>query len=201
MDFGCEFLSLLSVLGSVSRQDFKLTWCELKKMTKPIQANSPQWMADDASVCCLFCQRDFGFVRRRHHCRACGKLFCDSCSSARIALDKATDERVRVCVVCCKKQQKIAVGTDDLIGDTLASLGPLLELRDLELSTTKRGINVYRATRRNGKHCRVATMSMNCTLEELSALWDWNDLLLWFFLFSADFHYPPSQVSVDCERV
>ncbi|CAI5701056.1 unnamed protein product [Peronospora effusa] len=44
---------------------------------------------------------------RRHHCRRCGNVFCDACSSARMPLintDFCTP--VRVCVNCCIAAKK-----------------------------------------------------------------------------------------------
>jgi FYVE zinc finger len=32
---------------------------------------------------CMRCRREFSLVRRHHHCRACGGIFCDACSSQR----------------------------------------------------------------------------------------------------------------------
>ena len=32
---------------------------------------------------CMACDAEFGFFRRRHHCRACGKVYCDNCSRYR----------------------------------------------------------------------------------------------------------------------
>lgn len=43
-------------------------------------------------------------MRRRHHCRACGHVFCNDCSQARLALPTygyATEERV--CDACFQK--------------------------------------------------------------------------------------------------
>ncbi|KAH8830771.1 hypothetical protein DL96DRAFT_971411 [Flagelloscypha sp. PMI_526] len=36
---------------------------------------------------CRGCQRRFTFILRRHHCRRCGKIYCDKCSSWRAVLD------------------------------------------------------------------------------------------------------------------
>mmetsp|Transcript_10834 Transcript_10834/g.20585 ORF Transcript_10834/g.20585 Transcript_10834/m.20585 type:complete len:565 (-) Transcript_10834:130-1824(-) len=44
---------------------------------------------------CELCQQSFGFWRRRHHCRGCGKCVCARCSSARrsmLCLEPATSQ-------------------------------------------------------------------------------------------------------------
>jgi len=42
---------------------------------------SPAWQRDEDAAECPRCHRAFGFLLRRHHCRFCGKIFCDRCSS------------------------------------------------------------------------------------------------------------------------
>eukprot|EP00753_Platysulcus_tardus_P020862 PLAT844.1.p1 GENE.PLAT844.1~~PLAT844.1.p1 ORF type:complete len:357 (+),score=135.04 PLAT844.1:68-1072(+) len=39
-----------------------------------------RWAADHSAKACLNCRQPFGLLLRRHHCRCCGKLFCDACS-------------------------------------------------------------------------------------------------------------------------
>eukprot|EP01065_Artemidia_motanka_P005392 TRINITY_DN12600_c0_g2_i1.p1 TRINITY_DN12600_c0_g2~~TRINITY_DN12600_c0_g2_i1.p1 ORF type:complete len:2608 (+),score=682.15 TRINITY_DN12600_c0_g2_i1:108-7931(+) len=39
------------------------------------------WVRDDAVMKCTGCGSRFSFSRRRHHCRRCGGVFCDSCSN------------------------------------------------------------------------------------------------------------------------
>ncbi|EPQ28819.1 uncharacterized protein PFL1_03622 [Pseudozyma flocculosa PF-1] len=46
----------------------------------------PQWERDEQASDCRGCGRRFTFFLRKHHCRRCGKIFCDSCSSHRAAL-------------------------------------------------------------------------------------------------------------------
>ncbi|KAF9008929.1 FYVE-domain-containing protein [Cyathus striatus] len=45
-----------------------------------------QWERDEAVSKCRGCQRRFTFLLRRH-CRKCGRIFCDRCSSFRALLD------------------------------------------------------------------------------------------------------------------
>jgi hypothetical protein len=46
------------------------------------------WVRDDISNKCLICEKEFGLLRRRHHCRSCGGLFCWECSSTSITIPK-----------------------------------------------------------------------------------------------------------------
>ena len=40
---------------------------------------SATWEEDTASKLCRGCYREFSLLRRRHHCRACGMLYCSTC--------------------------------------------------------------------------------------------------------------------------
>ncbi|KAJ2329228.1 hypothetical protein GGI00_003996 [Coemansia sp. RSA 2681] len=42
--------------------------------------DAPVWDPDETSDRCYICFRDFSLFLRRHHCRACGKIVCNSCS-------------------------------------------------------------------------------------------------------------------------
>ena len=50
----------------------------------------PRWMHDDESLTCYGCNSEFdSVVNRRHHCRRCGLLYCDSCSDYRCLIHPA----------------------------------------------------------------------------------------------------------------
>ena len=44
------------------------------------------WEANDQSTACRRCQQSFSFIVRKHHCRKCGQLVCDKCSTQRVYL-------------------------------------------------------------------------------------------------------------------
>jgi hypothetical protein len=37
------------------------------------------WVRDELVSYCTRCRAEFGFFRRKHHCRCCGRIFCSSC--------------------------------------------------------------------------------------------------------------------------
>lgn len=47
---------------------------------------SAQWMPDSTAKACGACKRDFTLILRRHHCRVCGKIFCDDCSNRKLPI-------------------------------------------------------------------------------------------------------------------
>lgn len=39
------------------------------------------WMPDSVSIDCYECSAKFYTLRRKHHCRICGQIFCSKCCS------------------------------------------------------------------------------------------------------------------------
>ena len=59
------------------------------------------WMPDKYCKVCYGCEEPFTMFRRRHHCRMCGQIFCNTCSS--YSLDGSmfnTQGLVRACRLC-----------------------------------------------------------------------------------------------------
>lgn len=61
---------------------------------------APTWVRDDAVTMCMACTIPFTTIRRRHHCRACGKIVCSNCSSYKAPLEYDNNKVNRVCVNC-----------------------------------------------------------------------------------------------------
>lgn len=60
---------------------------------------APVWTADGDRAECELCNSPFGIIKRRHHCRNCGKLVCGPCSKARIVMGK-NKKKKRACREC-----------------------------------------------------------------------------------------------------
>ncbi|XP_071518229.1 lateral signaling target protein 2 homolog isoform X1 [Panulirus ornatus] len=61
----------------------------------------PAWVPDHQAPRCMACGAAFTMVRRRHHCRNCGKVFCAQCSQHAVPLPHfGIWKAVRVCNVC-----------------------------------------------------------------------------------------------------
>lgn len=66
-----------------------------------LRTEPPQWERDDAATHCTRCQSEFSLLWRRHHCRYCGGIFCDTCSQYSSLLPFSPDPTPqRVCDEC-----------------------------------------------------------------------------------------------------
>eukprot|EP00736_Rhodelphis_marinus_P009019 Rmarinus@m.17019 len=62
------------------------------------------WVPDQVAAVCSTCSKPFSTLRRRHHCRSCGKVFCNNCSAYKAVLPQVNDSRPhRVCVSCFER--------------------------------------------------------------------------------------------------
>ncbi|KFV63084.1 Zinc finger FYVE domain-containing protein 16, partial [Dryobates pubescens] len=59
----------------------------------------PLWVPDSEAPNCMNCQVKFTFTKRRHHCRACGKVFCGGCCKQKYKL-QFLEKEARVCTGC-----------------------------------------------------------------------------------------------------
>ncbi|XXG83131.1 hypothetical protein AAC387_Pa10g0960 [Persea americana] len=64
---------------------------------KPSMRGS-NWVIDASH--CQGCSSQFTFLNRKHHCRRCGGLFCNSCTQQRMILRGQGDSPVRICDPC-----------------------------------------------------------------------------------------------------
>ncbi|KAI0042272.1 hypothetical protein FA95DRAFT_1500276 [Auriscalpium vulgare] len=62
------------------------------------------WIPDGKTESCMRCGRTFGWRRRRHHCRLCGRCVCASCSGSTFFISesnsKDTGKPARACDAC-----------------------------------------------------------------------------------------------------
>uniref|UniRef100_A0A674A6F9 Zinc finger FYVE-type containing 9 n=1 Tax=Salmo trutta TaxID=8032 RepID=A0A674A6F9_SALTR len=61
---------------------------------------APVWVPDSQAPVCMKCEVRFTFTKRRHHCRACGKVFCAACCNLRSRLIYMDRKEARVCITC-----------------------------------------------------------------------------------------------------
>ncbi|XP_014054310.1 RUN and FYVE domain-containing protein 1 isoform X1 [Salmo salar] len=75
----------------------KLKMEDFKEVNKALKGQA--WLKDDEATQCKHCQKEFSIARRKHHCRNCGDIYCNSCSSNELALP-SYPRPVRVCDSC-----------------------------------------------------------------------------------------------------
>nr|XP_023668444.1 FYVE, RhoGEF and PH domain-containing protein 6 isoform X2 [Paramormyrops kingsleyae] len=72
----------------------------------PLGSKAPIWIPDLRATMCMICTCEFTLTWRRHHCRACGKVVCQTCSSNKHYLEYLKNRPARVCDHCFAKLQK-----------------------------------------------------------------------------------------------
>ncbi len=74
------------------------------------------WLPDSASNNCMGCGTPFGWLVRRHHCRLCGRLFCDTCANHSRRAPKMLSSRQsywkRLCTKCTDRVDRAYVIQD-----------------------------------------------------------------------------------------
>ncbi|XP_075756621.1 RUN and FYVE domain-containing protein 1 isoform X4 [Pelodiscus sinensis] len=75
----------------------KLKMEDIKEVNKALKGHT--WLKDDEATHCKQCEKEFSISRRKHHCRNCGDIFCNTCSSNELALP-SYPKPVRVCDTC-----------------------------------------------------------------------------------------------------
>ena len=92
----------------------------------------PFWVPDADAPDCMICAARFTLVKRRHHCRACGKVLCAACCNEKHSLVYLENKEGRVCTPCrtvlarlegAAGQQSSGLATPPAPADPAASLG------------------------------------------------------------------------------
>ena len=68
---------------------------------KKIGVTQAEWDAETQA--CTFCKKSFSVMRRRHHCRGCGKNVCQACSKHKALLPTECgygSDPQRICAQC-----------------------------------------------------------------------------------------------------
>ena len=62
--------------------------------TNPVAARAnPRWVRSTECTGCMICQRPFGVMSPKHHCRRCGWAVCGHCSADKLVLDQWLEEK------------------------------------------------------------------------------------------------------------
>ena len=77
-------------------------WSKLTEEEKKLGSVAPEWVSDELAPVCMKCAAKFSMTRRRHHCRACGKVFCSTCCWQKVKLIHDDSKEDRACNDCVK---------------------------------------------------------------------------------------------------
>jgi hypothetical protein len=88
-------------------------------------ADSP---SEGASSLCLECTLPFTYQRRRHHCRACGRLVCRWCARQHV-LEATSQRMVRICETCYVHHDGVQPGLEATSQDLKSTVSVSSELR------------------------------------------------------------------------
>ncbi|XP_015183490.1 PREDICTED: zinc finger FYVE domain-containing protein 9 isoform X6 [Polistes dominula] len=77
-----------------------LTESTLTESIKILGKEPPFWIPDSDASSCMLCDIKFTVLKRRHHCRACGKVLCSKCCNMKYRLEYQGNIHSRVCVAC-----------------------------------------------------------------------------------------------------
>ncbi|XP_077932545.1 FYVE, RhoGEF and PH domain-containing protein 6 isoform X2 [Halichoerus grypus] len=80
---------------------------ENNEEVSPLGSKAPIWIPDIRVTMCMICTSEFTLTWRRHHCRACGKIVCQACSSNKYGLDYLKNQPARVCEHCFQELKKL----------------------------------------------------------------------------------------------
>ena len=61
---------------------------------------APFWIPDETAPKCQECGVKFTVIKRRHHCRACGRVLCSTCCHDKAPLQYMDYKEARVCATC-----------------------------------------------------------------------------------------------------
>ncbi|PAA80865.1 hypothetical protein BOX15_Mlig008710g2 [Macrostomum lignano] len=92
------FKRLNVTFGDSNPDDEKFPWKTFKD--EDLGRKQPMKLKDQDVSQCQACNINFNVVRRRHHCRLCGGIFCGGCSKYECPVAWAKNEPKRACFFC-----------------------------------------------------------------------------------------------------
>ncbi|KAL9885890.1 zinc finger FYVE domain-containing protein 1-like isoform 1-T1 [Glossina fuscipes fuscipes] len=131
-------------------------WCADKVAPK-------YWKPNHEIINCSSCKKNFEkYGIRKHHCRGCGKGFCDACTQNRMPVpSRKWNEPVRVCNDCrqqlLKHPDKVPHSTNTSNDDT--NLGIVQLSPEADVTARKCGETLYNTV------SKVASVALECTKE------------------------------------
>ncbi|KAL3825062.1 hypothetical protein ACJIZ3_021091 [Penstemon smallii] len=115
--------------------------------SEPAQVSRDFWMPDQSCRVCYECDSQFTLFNRRHHCRLCGRIFCNKCTSNWIPTPSSEPktpleewDKIRVCNYCFKQWEQ----------GLLAPLDNGVQVANLDLCSTSPSDTSFISTKSSG---------------------------------------------------
>nr|CAD7423939.1 unnamed protein product [Timema monikensis] len=99
----------------------------------------PFWVPDADAPNCMLCDLKFTVLKRRHHCRACGKVLCSKCCCLKSRLEYMENSEARVCQPCFDSLARVSAV--EQVESASGSLTPLDETEGIEGTALRRQPN------------------------------------------------------------
>ncbi|XP_002918899.1 zinc finger FYVE domain-containing protein 21 isoform X1 [Ailuropoda melanoleuca] len=110
---------------------------EHRAFGSPFGLEEPQWVPDKECPRCMQCDAKFDFLTRKHHCRRCGKCFCDKCCGQKVPLRRMCFvDPVRQCAECALVSHKESEFYDKQLKVLLSGATFLVTFGDAEKPET-----------------------------------------------------------------
>ena len=92
-------LCALHQFDEVSENDSRI---KVRRVYIPHSDYCVGWIHDADIKYCMKCGMEFNIIKRKHHCRSCGNIFCGACSpyTARFPVLVQEETSSRVCLNC-----------------------------------------------------------------------------------------------------
>ncbi|XP_073720617.1 uncharacterized protein [Misgurnus anguillicaudatus] len=102
---------------------------------------APIWIPDQRATMCMICTCEFTLTWRRHHCRACGKVVCQACSSNKHPLKYLKNQHERVCDLCFAVLQRRNSGDQGPSNTALTPNGKSFHKRAKKIPATLKEVS------------------------------------------------------------
>uniref|UniRef100_A0A3Q3NQM5 Pleckstrin homology and FYVE domain containing 1 n=2 Tax=Labrus bergylta TaxID=56723 RepID=A0A3Q3NQM5_9LABR len=87
---------------------------------QPGSVFASSWIPDQATYRCMRCLGGFTGTKRRHHCRSCGFVVCNTCSKQRAVISHIhPTKKLRVCRLCYTNNEKEESGVPRPRGNSI----------------------------------------------------------------------------------
>ncbi|KAK7389704.1 hypothetical protein VNO78_24969 [Psophocarpus tetragonolobus] len=111
----------IQIVNCVSMDVVDKTFSELVSIVKswipwrsePANVSRDFWMPDQSCRVCYECDSQFTLFNRKHHCRLCGRIFCNKCTTNSVPAPFSNQrnswdelEKIRVCNYCYKQWEQ-----------------------------------------------------------------------------------------------